>query len=111
LDRLERKKRLNNACLHVEDPGAVGSAAGDAEGHFRQSTCSIDRIVMAEHENLTGELRQILTVSHAQMVPAVFLGNAAGARATRPPLSSDDAATTVRSSLFQAGRFAGHEAP
>ena len=35
LDRLERKKRLNNACLHVEDPGAVGSAAGDAERHFR----------------------------------------------------------------------------
>ena len=38
----------------IEDAGAVGFSAGNAEGHFGESAGGIDGVVMSEHEELTG---------------------------------------------------------
>jgi len=111
LKRMEREERLNDPGFHVEDSGAIGFAAGDAEGHFLQGPGCIDRIVMAEDQELTGWCGFLWNEGYAQMVAAVLLRNTLDVRATLAPFFRDDRAATVGGRFFEAGRFRGHEAP
>ena len=108
---MKRKERLNDARLHVKDSRAIGFAAGNVEGHFRECARRINRVVMAHDKKLPGWPRFIWSINQAQMVTAIFLRDALDADALIPPLFSDHAATTVRRGLFEARRFCGRQAP
>ena len=52
LQSFEGEEGLDDAGLHVKDAGAIGFSGGDAEGHFAESAGGIDRVVVAENEEL-----------------------------------------------------------
>jgi len=54
LQSLCGEQSLDDAGFHVEGAGAVGFAAGNAEGHFAQRATGVDGVVVAEDEKLAG---------------------------------------------------------
>jgi len=52
LERFEGEERLDDARFHIENARTVGFARGNAEGHFREGAGRVDRVVMAENQEL-----------------------------------------------------------
>ncbi len=70
-DRVQSEKRLHNSRLHIEDAGAEHLSAGLAVRHSCQSSNGIDRVVVAEHQQLAARLTAAGFPSDTQMRAAM----------------------------------------
>ena len=102
------EERLDDSGFHVEDAWAVGFSGGDAEGHFFQGAAGVDGVVVAEDEELAVVLRG--WGDDAEVVAAMFLGDAFDVEAVLAQFGGDDGAAAVGGGFFEAGGFGEDEA-
>ena len=91
----------------VEDARAVGLAGGDAEGHFFQGACGVDGVVVTEDEELFVCARWR---DDAEVIGAIFLGEAFDFQTVVAPFGGDDGAAVVGGEFVEAGGFGDGEA-
>jgi hypothetical protein len=101
----EREERLNDAGFHVERAGAVDFSAGNAKRHFSERAGGIDRVIVAEDEELRFDSTCRRFPDHAEMIATVLLSDDLGDRAVAEPFFSQKFATAVGWPFVQAGRF------
>ena len=83
LQGLESKKRLDNAGLHVKSAGAIGFATREAIGHFGDGAAGVDRIVVAEDEELRSGRCNGGRPHDAKMIAAMLLAEHLDERAAQ----------------------------
>jgi hypothetical protein len=105
----QREKALNDSGLHVESSRAIRFATGNAERHAGEGTGRVNRIVMAQDQQLARRPRLSWRIGNTQKIAAMLLRNSFHARATPLPGFSDDSATTISGGFFHAGRFRRHK--
>jgi hypothetical protein len=109
LQGLESKKRLNNAGLHVKGAGAIGFATREAIGHFGDGAGGVDRIVVAEDEELRSGRSNGGRPDDAKMIAAMLLAEHLDERAAQQPFVREKATAAVGAFFIQAGRFQERE--
>src|SRR6266403_781167 len=92
---VKREERLYDAGLHVERPGAVHFAGGNAKWHFRERSGGVHRVIVAEDQELSGGARFVRLPRDAQMIAAMLLRDSLDARGMFAPLFRKDAAAAV----------------
>src|ERR1700682_6102295 len=103
LKRLQREKCLNDSGLHVKSSWAVGFSAFQTERHLGERSGGVDRIVMAQDQELARRARFARRVSDANNIPTMFLRDSFHAHAVPIPFFGDDATAAIGSGFFQAG--------
>src|SRR5208337_4832122 len=102
-------ERLDNAGFHVKSAGAVGLVAGKAKGHFGDGAGGVDRIVVAEDEELRSGRRNGGRPNDAKMIAAMLLAEHLDERASQQPFVGQKTTAAVGSFFIQAGRFQERE--
>src|ERR1700682_2662068 len=103
LKRLQREKCLNDSGLHVKSPWAVSFSAFQAERHFGECSRGVDRIVMAQDQELARRARFVEGLGDAKKISTMLLRESFHARAVPIPFFGDDATATVDGGFLQAG--------
>src|SRR5258708_10275673 len=101
--RLQREKRLNDSGLHVKDSRAVSFAAFQPERHPGECSGRVDRIVVAQHEELAQRARFAGCVSDAQKIATMLLRDSFHARAVGIPFLGEYATASIGGGFIQAG--------
>ena len=109
LKRLQREKRLNDAGLHVKGSRAVSFATLQPERHPGECSGRVNRIVVAQDQELARKRRFARRMSDADKIATTLLRDSFRARAVLIPFFGDDATTTIGGGFFQAGGFRIHE--
>src|ERR1700694_3840659 len=102
LKRLQREKCLNDSGLHVKSPWAVSFSAFQTERHLGDRSGGVDRIVVAQDQELARRARFVRRLSDAEKIPAMLLRDSFHARAVPIPFFGDDATAAIGSGFFQA---------
>jgi len=105
LQGLESKKRLDNASLHVKSAGAISFATREAIGHFGDGAGGVDRIVVAQDEELCSGRCNGRGPDDAKMIAAMLLAKNLDERAAQQPFVREKAAAAVGAFFIQAGRL------
>ncbi len=100
---LQREQRLNDSGLHVKSPGAVSFATFQPERHFGECSGRVDRIVVAQKEELAQRGRFAGCVSYAQKIATMLQRDSLHARAVGIPFLGDDATASIGGGFIQAG--------
>src|SRR5580693_4300692 len=105
LQSFESEERLRDAGLHIEDAGAVSLSTGNTKRHFGKRAGRVDRVVMAEHQELSRGPRFLRPPGDAQLIAAELLRDALDVCAALAPFSAENVTAAVGRSLFKARRF------
>src|SRR5580658_10101055 len=105
LQSFESEERLRDAGLHIEDAGAVSLSTGNTKRHFGKRAGRVDRVVMAEHQELSRGPRFLRPPGDAQLIAAELLRDALDVCAALAPFSGENVTAAVGRSLFKARRF------
>ena len=103
LKRLQREKRLYDAGLHVKGSRAVSFATLQPERHLGEGSGRVNRIVVAQDQELARRAKFARRMSDAEKIAAVLLQDSLRARAVLIPFLGDDATATIGGGFFQAG--------
>src|SRR5260221_12592223 len=109
-DRVERKQRLHDARLHIENAGAINTTRGDSKWHFGQRAGAVDRIVMAENQELRARSVSIARrASNSQMRAAMLLLKQLDVHLAFPPFLGNYFSAGIGRNFFSAGRFGSYK--
>src|SRR5207248_193374 len=72
-DGIQREQRLDDSRLHIECSGTKRAASSNPEWHLGQCSGRINRIVMAQNQNLPARFRIVGGSGDAQMSASMFL--------------------------------------
>ena len=103
LKGLQREKCLNDAGLHVKGSRAVSFATFQPERHPGQCSGRVNRIVVAQDQELARRTRFARRMSDAEKIATMLVRDSLRARAVLIPFFGDDATTTIGGGFFQAG--------
>jgi len=105
LQGFQGKERLDNTGLHVKRARAIGFVAGESIRHFGDGTGGVNRIVMAEDEELRPGRGDRGRPDDAKMIAAMLLAEHLDERAAQQPLVCEKATAAVGAFFVQAGRL------
>ncbi len=106
---LQSEKRLNDSRLHVKDSRSICFTGGNAEGHLPERPGRVNRVVMAQDQELTGGARVLWPIGDAEMIATMPFSNSFNADTAPTPFLGDQGAAAVGDAFFKAGRLGNHK--